>query len=199
MTAFVITIIFYAFGMSITLGPTNIIMMSTGANHGFKNTIPFATGAAFGFTILVVIVALGFGELLTKHIVIMQTMTYIGSIMICFMGFKIAFSNSHINEKRTSQPSFFYGAVLQFLNPKSWIACMAGVSAFQISISGERLVIYLLIYVAIGYLCMLAWGFAGVKINKFLKVGQNLRIFNYIMGASLIVIGVYLAIMDQAI
>ena len=88
MTAFVITIIFYAFGMSITLGPTNIIMMSTGANYGFKNTIPFATGAAFGFTILVVIVALGFGELLTKHIVIMQTMTYIGSIMICFMGEK---------------------------------------------------------------------------------------------------------------
>jgi len=76
---------------------------------------------------------------------------------------------------------------------------MAGVSAFQISISGERLVIYLLTYVAIGYLCMLAWGFAGVKINQFLKVGQNLRIFNYIMGASLIVIGVYLAIMDQAI
>ena len=199
MTAFVITIIFYAFGMSITLGPTNIIMMSTGANHGFKNTIPFATGAAFGFTILVVIVALGFGELLTKHIVIMQTMTYIGSIMICFMGLKIAFSNSHIKEKRAPHPSFFYGAVLQFLNPKSWIACMAGVSAFQISIRGERLVIYLLIYVAIGYLCMLAWGFAGVKINQFLKVGQNLRIFNYIMGASLIVIGVYLAIMDQAI
>ena len=62
MAAFIITIIFYAFGMSITPGPTNIIMMSTGVNYGFKSTIPFATGAAFGYTSLVMIVAFGLGE-----------------------------------------------------------------------------------------------------------------------------------------
>ncbi len=199
MAAFIITIIFYAFGMSITPGPTNIIMMSTGVNYGFKSTIPFATGAAFGYTSLVMIVAFGLGELLTENKAIMQNMTYFGSAMISFMGFKIAFSSSTVDEKKRSRPSFIYGAALQWLNPKSWIACMAGVSAFQISVSEERLIIFLLIYVTVGYLCVLSWGLAGAKINHFLKVGQNLRIFNYIMGVSLIIIAVYLAMMEHSI
>ena len=199
MTAFIIATILYALSMSITPGPTNIIMMSTGVNHGFKSTVPFATGAAFGFTALVVIVALGFGTMLTENKGIMQVMAYVGAAMISYMGYKIAFSSSDMDESESARPSFMYGAVLQWLNPKSWIACLAGVSAFNLAVGGERLMVYMSVYMVVGYLCVLAWGLAGAKISRFLKVGQNLRIFNYIMGASLVIVAVYLALMDQTI
>tara|TARA_R110002096_G_scaffold416576_2_gene619324 strand:+ start:148342 stop:148941 length:600 start_codon:yes stop_codon:yes gene_type:complete len=199
MTAFIVATMLYALSMSITPGPTNIIMMSTGVNHGFKSTVPFATGAAFGFTALVVIVALGFGTVLTENKDIMQFMAYVGAAMISYMGYKIAFSSSDIDESANARPSFMYGAVLQWLNPKSWIACLAGVSAFNLAAGGERLMLYMSVYMVVGYLCVLSWGFAGAKISRFLKIGRNLRIFNYIMGASLVIVAVYLALMDQTI
>lgn len=43
MMTLLLAIALYAFSMSITPGPVNMILFSTGANHGFKKAIPFAT------------------------------------------------------------------------------------------------------------------------------------------------------------
>lgn len=197
MATFIIAIILFALSMSVTPGPTNIIMMTTGVNHGFKSTVPFATGAAVGFSAMVIIVALGFGSMFTENKNIMQGMAYIGAVLITYMGYKIAFSGTDMEAEEKLRPSFMQGALLQWLSPKSWIACLASVSAFNLAVGGERLVIYMCVYMAIGYSCVLAWGLAGSKISRFLKVGTNLRIFNYIMGASLVIVAVYLVLMDQ--
>lgn len=197
MIAFVVATIFYSFSMSITPGPTNIIMMTTGVNHGFRATFPFATGAAFGFTALVVIVALGFGSMLSEDPQIMKMMGYAGAAMITYMGYKIAFSSGDMAEEGDERPGFLQGAFLQWINPKSWIACLAGVSAFNLGASIENLVMYMIPYMIVGYTCVLAWGYAGAKISGFLKRGDNLRYFNYAMGASLVIVAVYLGFMDK--
>ena len=75
MIEFVVATILYALSMSITPGPTNIVMMTTGVNHGFRATLFFATGAAFGFTALVFVVALGLGSMITEN---KQIMVYMG-------------------------------------------------------------------------------------------------------------------------
>ncbi|MDG1709300.1 MAG: LysE family translocator [Emcibacteraceae bacterium] len=197
MIAFVIAAALYSFSMSITPGPTNIIMMTTGVNHGFRNTLPFATGAATGFTLLVFVVALGFGSMLSENKQIMDFMGYAGAIMISYMGYKIAFSSGDMDEEETERPSFMQGAILQWINPKSWIACIAGVGAFNLSESMETLITYMIPYMIVGYSCVLAWGYAGSKISGFLKSESNLKYFNYIMGGSLVIVAIYLAFMDK--
>lgn len=197
MIAFLIATCAYSFSMSITPGPTNIIMMSTGVNHGFRSTISFATGAAFGFSALVIIVALGLGNVFTENEKVIEIMTYIGAVMICYMGYKIAFSNGEMEEVQDERPNFSHGAILQWINPKSWIACLAGVSAFNLSVSGERLALYVIAYTSVGYLCVLTWGYAGSKISVFLKNDKNLRTFNYVMGSCLVLVAIYLAMMER--
>jgi len=197
MTAFVIAAALYAFSMSITPGPTNIIMMTTGVNHGFRNTLPFATGAATGFTVLVFVVALGFGSMLSENKQVMEMMGYAGAVMISYMGYKIAFSEGNMKTEETERPSFMQGAILQWVNPKSWIACIAGVGAFNLSESLERLLYYIVPYMIVGYACVLAWGYAGSKISGFLKSDNNLKYFNYVMGGSLVIVALYLAFMDK--
>ncbi len=199
MIAFIVATIIYAFSMSITPGPTNIIMMTTGVNHGFKSTVPFATGAAFGFTALVVIVSLGFGATMTENKKVMEMLGYFGAVLISYMGYKIAFSTGKIESEEKAQPSFVQGAALQWVNPKSWIACLAGVGAFNLAASGERLALYMAVYTVVGYLCVLTWGYAGSRISQFLREEKNLRVFNYVMGGSLVIVAVYLAFMDQTI
>lgn len=197
MIAFIIATCAYSLSMSITPGPTNIIMMSTGVNHGFKSTLPFATGAACGFTALVLVVALGFGSIFTENARAIEIMTYIGALLISYMGYKIAFSDTDMEEGESERPNFIHGAILQWINPKSWIACLAGVSAFNLASSVERLTLYMIFYMAVGYLSVLSWGYAGAKISRFLKIGRNLKIFNYIMGASLVLVAIYLAMMGR--
>ncbi len=199
MIAFITATVLYAFSMSITPGPTNIIMMSTGVNHGFKSTLPFATGAAFGFSALVVIVALGFGEAMAENKELMQILGYGGAMLIAYMGYQIAFPGDKNDETLETKPSFMQGAILQWINPKSWIACLAAVSAFNLAVGGERLVTYLIPYVIVGYSCVLAWGYAGAKISRFLKDPKKLRLFNFLMGGSLLLVAIYLAFMDQSI
>lgn len=199
MIAFVVATMLYALSMSITPGPTNIIMMTAGVNHGFKSTLPFAIGAAFGFTALVFIVALGLGEVMTENTVLMEMLGYVGAVLISYMGYKIAFSKGDLEGEVKAQPSFMQGAILQWLNPKSWIACLAGVGAFNLAVGGERLVIYMLVYMPVGLACVLVWGYVGAKISGFLKIGRNLQIFNYVMGGSLVIVAIYLAFMDQSV
>ena len=198
MIAFIIVTCAYSLSMSITPGPTNIIMMTAGVNHGFRATLPFASGAASGFVVLVVIVPLGFGTMLSQSAEVMEWLGYAGAIMISYIGYKIAFSSGDIREEGRDIPSFLEGAILHWINPKSWIACLAGVSAFNLGASGERLALYLLFYMSVGYLSVLAWGYAGAKISVFLHQGNNLKFFNYIMGASLVVVAFYLAFMDKS-
>lgn len=197
MIAFAFATMFYALSMSITPGPTNIIMMTTGVNHGFRSTVPFATGAAFGFSALVVIVALGFGEIMTQNQKFMEILGYVGAVLISYMGYKIAFSDNDMEAQEKECPSFMQGAILQWLNPKSWIACIAGVGGFNLAVGGQRLFLYMIFYMAVGYSCVLAWGYAGAKISGFLKIGQNLKFFNYVMGGSLVIVALYLAFMDH--
>ena len=197
MIAFLIATCVYSVSMSITPGPTNIIMMSTGVNHGFRSTISFATGAAVGFSALIIMVALGLGRVFTENEKVTEIMTYVGAGMICYMGYKIAFSGGDMEVAKSEQPNFLHGTILQWINPKSWIACLAGVSAFNLSVSGERLALYVIVYTSVGYLCVLTGGYAGSKISGFLQKEKNLRIFNYVMGGSLLLVAVYLAMMER--
>lgn len=190
--SFVIAVCLYAFSMSITPGPTNIIMMSTGVNSGFKSTLPFATGSVFGFTALVVAAAAGIGELATQNKLVMDVLGYFGAAFIIYMGYKIAVSRADLKVQNFKSPSFLYGVIFQWLNPKSWIACMAGIGAFNLVGFDNRLFIYIIFYSIIGYLCVLTWGYAGSKISRFLNSDQNLRIFNMTMGGGLILVAVYL-------
>ena len=112
------------------------------------------------------------------------------------MGYKIAFAEADLDGEARDRPSFMEGAILQWINPKSWIACLAGVSAFSLAGSVERLVLYMSVYMVVGYLSVLAWGFVGAKISGFLKVGNRVKVFNYFMGASLVLVAIYLPFME---
>ncbi|MBL4601614.1 MAG: LysE family translocator [Emcibacteraceae bacterium] len=184
----------YAFSMSITPGPTNIVLLSTGANHGFLKAVPFATGSAIGFTVLNIIVGLGIGTLISKNGIFMTVVSYFGAAFIIYMGVKVATSSSEIKvaDKNSKAPGFLLGFVGSWLNPKAWIAVVAGVSAFNLGRDYVELAIYVSIYVVVGYLSILTWAYAGSRIAYLLTCARNMRYFNLTMGGGLIIIALYL-------
>lgn len=54
----IIAMSLFALSMSISPGPVNLITFSSGLNYGFLPSLPFVAGAALGFTLLLVVVAI---------------------------------------------------------------------------------------------------------------------------------------------
>jgi len=46
----------FALVSSITPGPNNLMLMASGANFGFRRTIPHMLGVGLGFTLMVLLV-----------------------------------------------------------------------------------------------------------------------------------------------
>lgn len=188
----IIAMCLYAFTMSITPGPTNMISMATGVNHGFKKAIPFAAGAGFGFTLLLTIIGFGLGQIITENDFILQYLSYFGAGIICYMGYKIATAQSSLKSQTDDRPGFMEGAILQWLNPKSWIASLAGVGAFNLVGKYDELFMFIILYIIVGPSCVLAWAYGGSKITPYLNDEIKMRIFNVLMGVGLICVAIYL-------
>lgn len=58
-------LIAFAFVTSITPGPNNLMLMASGANFGFRRSIPHMLGIGLGFTIMVLLVGAGLVQVLT--------------------------------------------------------------------------------------------------------------------------------------
>ncbi len=197
MTA-VFAIGLYAFSMSITPGPTNVILLSTGVRYGFLKAVPFASGGAIGFSILNFIIAVGLGEFAQGNDIFLNFLSYGGAAFICYMGYKIATAPTQLEEVGDNEnadagpPGFVSGMIVQWLSPKSWIASIAGVGAFVTAGDFQQVIVYVTIYITVGFCSILPWAYAGSKISRFLGDTRNMRIFNLTMGGGLILIAGYL-------
>jgi threonine/homoserine/homoserine lactone efflux protein len=191
----------FSLSMSISPGPVNLITLSTGANHGFKNAMPFVSGATLGFTLLLLMVGLGIGGLASHIQVLLDLLGYGGAAFICYMGYKTLVSKPEIEIEiqRKTVPAFYQGFLLQWLNPKAWVACISGISAFNLADSLPMLAIFVSLYFVICYASIASWALVGDKIKILLTKPGYLHIFNTFMGGALILVALYLLSLQLSI
>lgn len=58
-----VAIIMFAIASSVTPGPNNIMVMTSGGDVGVKKSLPLLTGICIGFTVMLLLVGLGFAHL----------------------------------------------------------------------------------------------------------------------------------------
>ena len=58
------SIVTFAVSMSISPGPNNLMVTASGANFGFRRTVPHMLGISFGFPVMLLAVGLGLGQAL---------------------------------------------------------------------------------------------------------------------------------------
>ncbi|EGU42144.1 LysE family translocator [Vibrio splendidus] len=186
----------FSFSMSISPGPVNLIALTSGLNYGFWRSVPFVFGATIGFTLLLFLIGLGIGTLPSNYTQSLEYLSYFGCGFILYMGVKIFSVNPQgiKGAEFNDIPSFTQGIFMQWLNPKAWMACLAGCSAFNVHSSNEVLATFVGIYFLICYLCIGCWSFLGEKMSVYLKSKFRISIFNKVMGGMLCLIAIYLFI-----
>jgi len=90
----IIAITLFALVTSITPGPNNIMLTASGANFGFKRTLPHVAGIIFGMMMLNISVGLGLGTIFTQYPFLQQILRVAGSAYLLWLAYKLlSFSN----------------------------------------------------------------------------------------------------------
>jgi len=113
-------------------------------------------------------------------------MEIFGALFIMYIGYKIVISRDNIQTESKSKQTlkFYEGFLLQWINPKAWIACISGVSMYMTN--NNSLLIFVIIYFIVCYLSLSFWGIVGEKATIFFSTQIRLKIFNILMGSILI-------------
>lgn len=182
----------FALSMSISPGPVNMITLSTGVNYGFWRTLPFVSGAAIGFTLLLAAIGLGISRLVQHVPVFLDVLAYLGAAFICYMGYRIATATPNVEPESRNKPGFFQGCILQWLNPKAWISSLSSVSGFGLADSYSMLFVFCGLYLVICFASVASWAYLGSRLSAVMVSESRIARFNFLMGGLLVLVAVYL-------
>jgi threonine/homoserine/homoserine lactone efflux protein len=183
----------FALASSISPGPVNVVALSAGAQHGLAASMRHVTGATVGFTVLLLLIGLGLHELLAHFPSLIDVVKWAGVGFLLYMAYKLAVDNGQLGADKPSRgPSFAYGAAMQWLNPKAWLASLAGMGAYAANGDGRLVWQFTALYFVICYVSIASWAYAGTFLRRYLQEPKRVRLFNRVMAALLAVSALYL-------
>ncbi|RKP48176.1 LysE family translocator [Trinickia fusca] len=183
----------FALAASITPGPVNIVALTAGARHGLGASMRHVTGATVGFSMLLLLIGLGLHELLGRWPNLTTLIQWAGVAFLLYMAYKLAVDNGQLGaDDATRGPSMLSGATMQWLNPKAWLACLAGMGAYAANGDSRLVWQFAAIYFVICYASIGCWAYVGTFLNQHLRNPGRVRLFNRLMALLLAGSAVYL-------
>jgi threonine/homoserine/homoserine lactone efflux protein len=183
----------FALASSISPGPVNIVALGSGARHGLRASMRHVTGATVGFTLLLLLTGLGLHELLARLPALTRTIQLAGVAFLLYMAWKLARDDGALDLAASGRgPSLMAGAAMQWLNPKAWVASVAGMGAF--AADGDAVLVwqFAALYFVVCYGSIACWAYAGTLLRSRLSDASGMRLFNRAMALLLAVSAVCL-------
>ena len=177
----------FAFVSSITPGPNNLMLMASGANFGFRRTIPHMLGVALGFVFMVLMVGVGLVQVFDAYPV-SYTVLKAGSVAyLLWLAWKIAHAGPiKAGDEQGSPMSFLQAAAFQWVNPKAWAMALTAISAYTPDQTLTAIVLVGLVFGAINLPSVSSWTVLGQQMARLLTNPRRLRVFNWTMALLLV-------------
>lgn len=178
----------FCFVSSITPGPNNMMLLASGANFGFRRTLPHMLGVSLGFAAMVFAVGMGLGSLFKAYPPLYDMLRVVAIFYMLWLAWRIATADGLGERDGTARPMTFLEAVaFQWINPKAWAMALGATAAFvtpDAFVAGVMIVTA--VFAAINLPCIASWAGFGVVLRRFLDRPWALRAFNVTMAALLV-------------
>lgn len=190
----------FAFAGSITPGPNNLMLLTSGATFGFRRSVPHIAGVIIGFLLLVVLVGLGLMQVFTVFPKSYTALKIAAVAYLLFLAWKIATAarpdvgdgdgdgvDGNSTGARKSRPlNFWQAALFQYVNPKGLAFSLAAVSAYTPpSRPLSSVFIVAAVFTVANLVSTCTWTAAGVQARRLLSNPVKLRAFNIIVAVLL--------------
>ncbi|WP_319018102.1 LysE family translocator [Gallaecimonas mangrovi] len=133
MDLFLATLLF-ALSASITPGPNNVMLMSSGMNYGVRASLGHLCGVCLGFPVMLVLVGFGFGFIFERFSHLHQLVKLLGTLYLLWLAWRIASQTPKAIKAGHAKPlGFWQGAAFQWINGKAWVVASSAIAAFTSS------------------------------------------------------------------
>ncbi|SFR35827.1 Threonine/homoserine/homoserine lactone efflux protein [Yoonia tamlensis] len=179
----------FAFVTSVTPGPNNLMLMASGANYGFRRTLPHMLGISLGHAFMVVVMGLVLLQLFEQFPVLNTVLKVLSLGYMLWLAWKIANAAPPGQSKASGSPfTFLQAAAFQWVNPKAWSMAVTAISAYAPQDRGVFVgaLIVAIVFAAVNLPSVSIWAWSGVQVRRWLGSARRLRVFNVTMALLLI-------------
>jgi threonine/homoserine/homoserine lactone efflux protein len=185
----------FALAASISPGPVNLVCLSSGTRYPLAKGLIFVTGATLGFIALFVTIGLGLYSVLTVVPGFNATLRWAGVVFLLYLSVQLFRDDGHLPEGKThNAPGFMSGAIMQWLNPKAWLASASGIGAYTSGNDLQQVIIFAALYLPICWLSLGCWVYAGASLRRYIHRPRVLVTINRTLALLLAVSCAYLLI-----
>jgi threonine/homoserine/homoserine lactone efflux protein len=177
----------FAFVSSITPGPNNLMLMASGANFGFRRTVPHMLGVGIGFTVMVLLVGAGLMQVFDRWPVAHDALKAVSVAYLLWLAWKIARAGEPGQGKSGATPiTFLQAAAFQWVNPKAWFMALTAITAYAPDRSLWAVGVVAVVFGAINLPTVSTWTLLGQEIKRVLTNQRRLTLFNWTMAGLLV-------------
>jgi threonine/homoserine/homoserine lactone efflux protein len=171
----------YVVAMVATPGPNNLLLMSAGANFGFRRSLPHIFGIVCGCQVLLLAAALGVSRLLTQAPTLMWLLRWTGAAFLVWLAWNLV-RTRQLQEApgAGARPfSFMQAALFQWVNPKAWLMTLTAVASYcNPADFAHSLLIVSLAFGLLGLPLISLWNLGGSSLRQYLQRDNSLQWFN---------------------
>ncbi len=187
-------IIGFAAAASITPGPNNLLVMTSGLNHGIAASLPLVAGISFGFAVMVLAVGFGLGAVIKANPGLHTAAKIAGLGYMLWLAWKVATSPTTFETRAANGPedarplSAIAGAAFQWVNPKAWAVALSATAAFSTpGAEPDRLFWLAAIFAAVALASLTVWTAFGNFLRRLVDNPGAIFAFNVAMALLLVV------------
>jgi len=181
----------FALVTSITPGPNNLVLMSSGANFGVRRTVPHMLGVALGFVFMAVLVGVGLAQAFAAVPQLYTALKVASVTYLLYLAWKIATALPPGEAARAGRPmTFLAAAAFQWVNPKAWAMALTAVSVYAPSQTMAGIAVVAVVFGFINLPSVGIWAVLGQGMRRVLTNPTRMRAFNVLM-AILLILSLY--------
>ncbi len=188
----------FAFVSSATPGPNNMMLMASGANFGFRRTVPHMFGIGLGFAFMIFLVGMGLIQVFDYWPVSHTILKVVSVAYMLWLAWKIANAAPPEKSDVTGTPmTFLQAAAFQWVNPKAWTMALTAIAIYAPDRATWSIFVVALVFGLVNFPSVSIWTVLGQELRRLLKSPASLRAFNWTM-AALLVLSLYPVLLPSA-
>jgi threonine/homoserine/homoserine lactone efflux protein len=186
----------YSLVMWLTPGPNNVMLTASGANFGFRRTLPHMLGICSGFALQMLAVCAGLGAIFSRWPHLQDGLRWLGAAYLVYLGWRLLRPAGSEAGGVPRPLTLAEAAAFQFLNPKAWVMTLTAATLFlPRELAPAAAAGYMLLWgVLVPAPCVLVWALFGTSLRAVLARPRGRLAFNSAMALALGVTAVMMVV-----
>ncbi|WP_339935823.1 LysE family translocator [Vreelandella glaciei] len=177
----------FAFVTTVTPGPNNLMLLASGANFGFKKTLPHMVGIVVGLSALTLVVGGGLMALFEAYPILNTWLSILSAAYLLWLAWKIATAAPLKESDGKGKPmTLLQAAAFQWVNPKAWAMGLSAITLYAPHKTLVSVLIVASVFAVVSFPAISVWAWLGIVVRQWLNSHTRYRVFNITMALLLI-------------